>query len=269
MRYAFEERSVIRASVGRGQKTASIFAENIGGFASSRELIVRGENTDLPYGLNPEVSWNYGLSYSHGFEVNNKPLLLSVDYFFTDFVNQVVVDYDTSPQELSFYNLNGDSYSHSLQVQADWEIVENLDLRLAYRFNDVKSTYNDQLLIKPLVSMHRAFFNIAYETKSDWKFDATLNWQGPKRLPDTSSNPEEFRAIENSPSYALLNSQITKSWFNNKLDVYVGVENILDYRQENPIVSASDPYSPYFDASMIWGPVFGRNLYAGLRFKIE
>ena len=269
LRYAFSEKSVVRASVGRGQKTASIFSENIGAFASSRVFVISGDGSDKPYGLDAEVAWNYGLSFSQEVTINHRPFVVNVDYFYTDFTNQVIVDYDANTQEVAFYNLDGKSYSHSIQFQGDVELTDHFDVRLAYRFNDVRSTYSNIMLDKPLVAKHRAFVNFAYNTESNWKFDATLSWVGSKRLPNTLSNPVEYQTSKNSPTYFQVNGQISKSWFSKKLDTYVGVENLLDYRQEDAIISANNPQSQYFDASMIWGPVFGRNIYVGLRYKIE
>ena len=125
-----------------------------------------------------------------------------------------------------------------------------------------------QLLQKPLISQHRGFINLGYETRKDWKFDFTLNRQGKKRIPDLSSNPEEYRLEKYSPAYFLVNAQISKTW-KEKLEVYLGVENLFDFKQEDPILSSEDPFSPYFDSSLIWGPIFGRNIYFGIRYRMK
>ncbi|MEN8136990.1 MAG: TonB-dependent receptor [Bacteroidota bacterium] len=268
LKYAVSDKSVFRLSMGRGQKTASIFAENIGAMASSRRFIINSTDSDNPYGLSPEVAWSYGLNYSKGIEINNRNLTLNVDYFFTNFENKIVVDYDSSPKELSFYNLDGRSFSHSIQLQADWEVIERFDVRLAYRFNEVKTDYKTEFMSKPLLSPHRAFVNLAYATNSKWKFDFTTSWQSSKRIPGTSSNPVEYRMPDYSPSFFIVNSQISKSWYSEKLELYIGVENLFDFKQSNPIISSDNPFGEYFDASMVWGPVFGRNIYTGIRYKI-
>ncbi len=193
---------------------------------------------------------------------------MSLDYYRTDFQNQIVVDLEQSPQQAVFYNLDGESYSNSFQAQLDYELINRLDFRIAYRWYDVKTTFNGELKEKPLVSNHRAFINLAYETKKHWKFDYTVNWQGKKRIPDLSSNPNEYQMDEYSPSFFLMNAQISKSW-QQKFDLYAGIENILNYKQKDPILSANDPFSPYFDSSLIWGPVTGMNVYFGLRYKIK
>jgi outer membrane receptor protein involved in Fe transport len=54
-----------------------------------------------------------------------------------------------------------------------------------------------------------------------------------------------------------------------KLNVYVGVENLLNYTQKDPTLASDDPFGSYFDSSMAWGPIFGRNIYAGIRYTLK
>lgn len=268
LRYAPDEKTVLRASAGRGQRTASIFAENIGVLASARGIVIHSGDPDKPYGLDAEVAWNYGLNLTRELSVGQRTATLGIDLYHTRFVNQVVVDYDQNPQELHFYNLQGRSYSNSFQAQLDLEPLPRWDVRLAYRFNDVRIDFSDGLLEKPLLSRHRAFLNTAYATPNGWAFDFTLNWQGAKRIPGTASNPEAYRAPERSPDFLMANAQVSKGW-KEKFELYVGAENLFGFTQKNPIIAADDPFGPYFDSSLVWGPVFGRNIYAGLRYRLQ
>ena len=152
--------------------------------------------------------------------------------------------------------------------QVDYELIKRLDARLAYRWFDIKTTYSGVLQEKPLVATHRAFINLAYETRDYWKFDVTVNWQGQKRIPSTTSNPVEFQVDEYSPDFVMMNTQISKTW-GERFELYLGVENLLNFRQEDPILSSDAPFSPYFDSSLIWGPIFGRNTYAGFRYRFR
>ena len=275
LRYAINDQLVWRVSGGRGQRTASIIAEQIGMLASARAVFVtdnEGNNIvqrgkgDTPYGLDAEVGWNIGTTLNKEFQLGERLGQLNLSYYYTTFENQIVADFDENPQQVNFYNLEGNSFSHSVQAQLDLELLPRLDARLAYRFNDVKIDYRQGQLEKPFVSRHRAFFNMGYETNNQWQFDATLNWQGARRIPSTASNPVEFQLEDRSPDFFLLNAQVTKSW-EDKWSVYVGSENLLDFRQQNPIIAADDPFGTYFDASLVWGPVFGRNIYAGMRYR--
>ncbi len=273
MRYALKgSKTVFRLSGGRALKTANVFAENMALMASNRDWIVTPSDLSMPYGLKPETGWNYGFNFTQKMKLNYKDAYVTVDLYRTDFTQQVVVDVDNNTQQVSIYNLNGPSFSNTAQIEFGWEIRKRLNIKTAYRYVDTKVNYKTGLLQKALVSMHRAFINIGYETKKKhWLFDATLQYNGKKRLPQTSTNPENYQRAEYSPDFYNVLAQITYVTKLNKADfnIYVGVENALDYKQPNPIVASDAPFNKYFDASMVWGPIYGRMLYAGLRFKIK
>lgn len=269
VRYAPSQSTVFRMAAGRGQKTASIFAENIGVFASNREIIVEGaDKNKTPYGLNPEVAWNVGFSATQEVKMGSRLLSLSLDLNRVDFENQIVVDMDRSARQVVFYNLRGQSYSNSLQLQAEFDVFKWLDLRLAYRYNDVQTTYGEQLLRKPLISPDRAFANVAIDAGRGWMIDYTLNRLSSVRIPSTLANDEQHRWPDASPSYFLSNAQVSKKWKNN-FEVYVGGENIFDYRLDHPIIAAHAPFGQYFDSSLAWGPIMGVNIYAGVRYSLK
>ena len=273
-RYAPAELTVLRASIGRGRRTSSIFAENIGLFASSREIIIKPtqngnqRESTFDYGLTPEVVWNGGINLTQGFIFAGRSAVLGIDLYRTIFEEQVVVDFDQNPQEVHFYSLEGKSYSNSIQIQFDYELISKLDVRVAYRLNDVKTDFRQGLLTNPLISKNRAFINLGYETEGKWKFDFTLNWQGEKRIPSTELNPSEFGLSDVSPSFFMANAQVSKS-FGEKFEMYLGGENLFNFRQLNPIISSNDPFGNYFDASLVWGPIFGRNIYMGARYRLN
>jgi outer membrane cobalamin receptor/copper chaperone CopZ len=261
--------TTFRVSGGKGWRSASIFAENIGVLVSSRQVNIISSANNKGYGLAPEIAWNEGFSIDQHFRVFGRGGTIGIDYFRTDFQNQVVVDLDKSTREVNFYNLNGRSYSNSFQAELNYELVKKLDIRLAWRLFDVKTTYNGLLLQRPLVAKHRAFANLAWDL-GGWKLDYTISYNGMKRIPGTSDNPVKYRLKENSPAYVLMNAQVSKS-FGKKYswDIYAGAENTGNYIQANAVLAADQPFSPWFDASLVWGPVRGRMFYTGLRFKIK
>jgi outer membrane receptor for ferrienterochelin and colicins len=272
LRYAFKPNSVLRLSGGRALRTANIFTDNAYLMASSRSWIIEGSDLTMPYGLKPEIAWNYGLNFTQKFKINYRDAYITLDAYRTDFVNQVVTDVDHNTQQVLIYNLKGPSYSNTFQFEFNVEPRKRFFIKTAYRYVDTKVTYKQGLLQKALVSRNRAFINFSYETKnSHWQFDFTSQYNGSKRLPNTENNPGDYKRAKFSPDYFNLLGQITYLTKINKADfnVYLGVENLLNYKQSNPIVASDLPYSKYFDASMVWGPVYGRMLYAGLRLKIK
>lgn len=269
VRYEPVKGTTFRISGGKGERTANIFAENLGVLISSRQVNIVGALPGKAYGLNPEIAWNEGINVDQKFKLFKRAGTIAVDVFRTDFQNQVVVDVDRSAREVNFYNLAGKSYSNSFQFEVDYEILTKLDLRLAYRLFDVKTTYHGVLLERPLVAKHRAFANLAYEIKG-WKFDYTITYNGTKRIPFTADNPAQYRLPEKSPAYVLMNAQVSKTLGKKyPLDIYVGGENLTNYYQKNPVLASDQPFGPYFDASMVWGPLAGRMFYTGLRYKIR
>lgn len=272
VRYTPWEKSSLRASVGRAQRTANIFAENVGFLASNRAFVISNPEAGMAYGLKPEIAWNAGLNFTQKFRLNYRDGAFSTDYYYTDFQNQIVVDAE-NPTSVRFYNLDGRSFGHSIQAQLDYELMRHLDLRLAYRWYDVRTTYDGVLKERPLVAAHRAFANVGYETRNAWKFDYTVQWIGPKRIPATFAHghgqhgttvPESY-----SPSFVQMAAQVSKAWKNGDVEVYLGGENLTNYMQHPMILGADAPFAPGFDGSLIWGPAMGANAYVGLRWKIQ
>ncbi|MFN3839714.1 MAG: TonB-dependent receptor domain-containing protein [Cyclobacteriaceae bacterium] len=268
LKYNLTDLTTIRASAGKGMRVANILAENTGIMVSSRQFVFAGLQSSKAYGFKPDVAWNYGINLSQDFTIDYRSGSLTVDYFYTDFQNQVVLDYDYSARQARFFGLTGKSYSHSLQVQVDYELIRRFDLRLAYRMLDVQTDYTEMRLTRPLISRHRAFVNLAYETKNKWKFDYTVQWLDRQRIPDTSENIPDYQLAAWSSAYFLMSAQITKD-LKSRWSFYVGVENLNNFVLSDPIIAADQPFSPYFDASLVWGPVFGRMAYAGFRYRVK
>ncbi len=275
IRYQPNEQTTLRLSAGRGKRLANVFMENQNLFASNRafNLPTLPQGNNGFYNLNPEIAWNYGLSIIQKFKLFGKDADFSADFYRTDFQNQVVVDLDASTQQVQFYNLNGKSFANSLQLDFNMTPAKHLEWRTSYKFYDVRNNNSIGLQQRVLQPRHRFFTNLAYEThlqddNKQWKFDATFNWLGEQRMPVSSGNPTEFQWNPMAPSFYTINAQITRV-FSKNFEIYVGGENMNNYRQPNAIIAASDPLGNYFDSSMIYGPVFGAMYYTGLRWKIN
>lgn len=261
IKYSVTPTFTLRASGGRGYHSPNPIAENIGVLASSRTI-------DIANNIDIEDAWNFGINAIKEFKIwNDRPASVSIDFYRTSFAKQLVVDQESDISKVSFYNLNGKSYSNSFQADLRAEPLEGLEVYLAYRLNDVQQTIDGKLDRKPLVNSYRALANISYATKFEkWKFDFTAQLNGKSKLPDMSGYPEHYRMGEYSPSYPLLFAQVTKKLRN--IDIYVGAENLLNYTQKHPIIGADNPFGPYFDSSIIWGPIMGRKFYGGIRWTI-
>lgn len=252
--------TTLRISAGKGYRSVNLFADNLNFLASSRKFEVIDKPTY-------EEAWNYGFNLTQYFTIGIRDLRITADYYRTDFVRQTVVDIDSDTRKVLFYNLNGKSYSNSYQIELAYELLHRLDLSLAYRYTDVKTQIGNNLIPKPLVSRYKTLLSISYATEDrSWLLDSSFLLNGPGRIPSTSENPSEYQKENSFPAYWNINSQITKKFDN--LDFYIGAENLLDYKQNNPIIASDDPFGNYFDGSLIWGPIDGRKFYIGLRLSI-
>lgn len=261
LRIMMDENTTFRASVGKGYRTANIFAENTFLLASSRSLII-DEQPEI------EKAWNYGINLTKYIDVSGKQMSINAEAYYTHFVNQIVIDRDQDLSKIFVYNLDGKSYSSSFQLEVNYELFNRMDVTAAFRFNDVKTTINNELVRKPLVNKYKGLVNLSYATNlNKWQFDFTAQFNGDSRVPGTSENPIEYQLPESSPTYTILNFQVTKYF--RKWDFYLGGENLTNFRQENPIIAANEPFGEYFDSSLIWGPLSGIKIYAGLRYRIK
>ena len=253
----------VRASAGKGYRTANVLAENNFLLASSRKMRIADN-------LDQEEAWNTGLNLSFYIPVAGKELTLNGEWYYTNFIKQVVVDMDSNPHEVSFYNLDGESYSNSFQLEATYPFFRGFTMTAAYRYTDAQTDYRNTEGItyrmkKPLVSDYKGLLTASYQTPlKKWQFDVTSQFNGGGRMPEASkSNPlwnSEFKA------YTVVNAQITKYF--RQWSVYIGGENLFDYTQDMPVIDAMNPRGDNFDSSMIYGPVHGRKLYVGVRFNI-
>lgn len=261
LKYNINESIIIRSSAGKGYRTANVIAENSSLLASSRAVILNDD-------LNQEEAWNFGINLTKIFQLAGRELNINLEYYRTDFINQIVIDRDQNVAEVNIYNLDGQSFSNSYQIEAVYELLPRLDMVAAFRYNDVKMTTNNQLQREPLVNRYKGLFNLSYKTNLDkWQFDFTTQFNGDARLPDTKGNPVQYQRPENSPSYVVINAQVTKYF--RKWNIYLGAENLTDFTQTDPVIAADDPFGEYFDSSIVWGPIMGRKIYAGIKFKIN
>lgn len=250
-----------RLSAGKGYRTNHVLAENNYLLASSRRVVIEDN-------LKQEEAWNYGASVSTYIPVFGKTLNLNVEYYYTDFVEQLVIDMDSNPHEIRFSNLHGRSYAQNFQVDATYPFFRGFTLTAAYRLTDVKTNYGGTLRKKPLTGKYKGLLTASYQTPLGlWQFDATLQLNGggrmpaPYTLPDgTNSWDSEYKAFEQ------LSAQVTRNF--RRWSVYIGGENITNFTQKHTIIDAGNPWGDNFDSTMVWGPVHGIKGYLGIRFNL-
>ena len=258
VKYVVNSMHTLRASAGKGWRQVNLFSEQVNLLISSRDIV-------FAEALKPEEAWNQGVTYTYKFAGLKTTGTVNVDFFNTYFTRQFFPDYDSEPTKAIIRNFTGKSISNGLQVDASMTVGKVLDLRVAYNYLDVYRMEKGGKNHLPFNPKNRAMAAISYRTKNNkWQADMNAHWFDKMRLPDTRNNPAPFVRPMYSTAYGTLNVQATYRWKN--LDVYAGCENITNYRQPDPIISADNPFGPYFDISSVWGPTRGREVYAGFRY---
>lgn len=260
-KYILTEKTDLRLTAGKGWRVPNFMIDNVSLLATSKAWMVPGE-------LLPEISWNMGGSLVQEFKLFDQKANITFDFYHTLFENQMVVDRDISQTAIIFTNLQGKSYSNSFQTELSFSILKNLEVRLAYKYLDVKAEYAGKMQQQVMIPKQRGFFNIGYITLNKrWEFNATLSVFGESRLPDVELPDSTMIVDMNSSVYPMLNAQITHVY--KKWDFYIGGENLTNYIQKNAIIDAENPFGSKFDATRIWGPIMGINVYAGVRYSIK
>ena len=263
----------LRLSAGLGYRSTNVITDNIGVLATGRKLVFNDGNYTPGWFRDfdrMEEALTMGGSLTQTFSLAGyENATLSFDYFRTEFDNAVVVDQEWDSTLINIYNTDGKSYTDTYQVDFSWTPAERLDIFATFRYTDSEMTIRrpdgtTAQVERPLVSEFKTLLNIQYATRfRRWVFDATAQYNGASRLP---SQTGILADDSHSPAYPMFYAQVTRKV--GKFDLYLGCENIADFRQEVPILGAENPYSTSFNSMNVWGPLMGRKFYFGLRFNL-
>ena len=262
LKYLLSEMTDLRFTAGKGWRVPNFIIDNISLLASSKQWIAPSETK-------PEISWNIGGSLVHEMKIFERKASISLDFYHTRFENQLIVDRDDAINAIVFSNLKNSSFSNSFQTEFSFSLIKNLDIRLAYKFLDVQAKYGNEMRQQVMIPRQRGFVNIAYITRNKrWEYDFTCSVFSPSRLPIQRDFSNDTLLISDmkSPTYAMINAQITHIY--KKFDFYLGGENLTNSTQKNPIIDAANPFGSKFDATNIYMPITGINIYVGIRYAI-
>ncbi len=280
MKYEFDKKQYLFFQTGIGRRMALIYAENLPEFISTRWIYkeqVLSNNT--PYNFNQEIAWNTGLTYTKNFQFLHYPSSFTVDAFFTQFLNQIILDRDFDAGTLLMRQMDNRDSGHKpgyvQSIYSEWSFMPlyRMEVKLGYRFINHQQSLGNKWRIQPFQSRHRALATISYRTYNKWYFDLVAQWNGKKRVPVVLSRNVNDQLIESngelySPSFFIFNGQIRKTWKKN-FEWYLGAENLLNFKQNSPVVTDLNQWFRRVDATYSWGPNNGRMIYTGIRYTIN
>ena len=298
-------RTTLRASAGLGSRTPRALIETLGMMATGYTIMtgrfVLPEQFDIGY---VDADWLQQLADKRDYRRMERALTvggsltqtfalgrdrnasLSLDYFHTHFYHSLIASQEPWGQSFLLYNSDGRNDTHVWQLDFNWSPIERLDVLATFRYNYTRielpmvesyslphdpthGTYyrlshDTQTVERPLTSRFKGVLNVSYATRFRiWVFDITGQLNGPARVPGGGHNTVNSY---HSPTYGQLFAQVTHKI--GHAEVYVGCENITDYRQKMPIFSADAPFSAEFNSMNIWGPLMGRKFYVGMRWNL-
>ena len=255
-------RTTLRASAGMGYRRQNLVTDNIWMMTTSRNINKDRLHNDM------EAALTAGGSLSQTFRLaGDDQATISFDYFRTQFFNTVIFDQETANNTIDIYNSKERSFTDNYQVDFNWTPFRGFDLFATFRYTNAKMTLEREngekyLVERPLTSRYKGLINIQYAVRR-WIFDVTAQLNGPMRLPNLDG---DMTKCELSPVYPMFFAQVSYKVSN--FTVYVGCENIGNYKQPHPIVGGDAPYAEGFNSSMVWGPLTGIKGYVGIRLNI-
>ena len=269
LKYQPAEWLVLRGNGGRGLRNALPLIDNFGVLSTGKAF----DGDILGHML--EASWTFGGNAT--FYLPFKESYVSLDYFGTRFTDKLIVDYEDLPGTIAFYA--GRSRSDSWQADLHTEPFTRFTVDVTARYTGARTDLRTRGYSEtPLLAPWKAVLNLQYRTNLDrWIFDFTASWNGSARVYDfmkdrTDADGNLLYPDGRTPSYPLLYAQVTRRF--RGFDIYVGGENLTDFRQTDVILGHRmadgmvDPDSADFDASAVWGPLMGLKLNVGIRLTI-
>ncbi len=260
----FNDRTIIRFSGGKAYRNPNVYSENIGLFMAHKQIL-----PDINVNLKSifEDAWNAGGNITQKFKLNYRDGYVTLDAYATKFLNQYVIDAEQRADVFLITSQKNTS-AFASQIELYYEILRKMNVRMAFKYYDTKAQYAGNALQKPYQSKYRAFINFAHETKNKWAFNTTFQFYGKKRLATIDKIYEGPVGNYYSQPFIVGNAQIGKT-FRFGLEAYLGVENMFDLKQYNPIIDSENPYSKRFDATVIYAPIYGRMFYFGVNYKLK
>ncbi len=267
------EQHNFRLSLGNGYRIVNVFSEDHAALTGARKV-------EMTEALRPERSYNVNLNYTNRTFFKGGFLNFDASIFYTHFTNRIVADYDTDPNKIIYDNLKGFAISKGLTLNSDWNFTNGLKIMAGVTLMDVYTQeHNAQDEWIKTRQLHASPFSgtwtVSYALpKWNINFDYTGNFYSPMRLPIL---PDDFRP-EYSPWFSVQNVQMTKKW-GNKIEIYGGIKNLLNFLPQNPIMRPFDPFdkqvnidNPFgytFDPNYGYAPLQGRRIFLGMRYQLN
>ncbi len=257
VRYQPTANLTMRLMAGRGFKGQALFDEH----HLSVDGVYRWRN-NTEFGFERSTTLNYDISYSFmlgetaGIDANFNAYWTAID-------GKGIPQPDSlAAGTLFMVNSSRPTRLTGMELQIRPNIGEHLSgsvglALIRYAMQDAAGSYQ-QLPLAPRANLDAS---VMYEDHEQGiTAEAWGSWIGAQLLPANPSNLAE------SPAYTMLNIRVEKAF--GKLAIYAGAMNLLDQQQERTMPLAFETSNRAVDGSIVWGPIEGREFFAGLRWTL-
>lgn len=260
LKWQYTTAGALRLSAGRTWRIPDPVAE-------ATSFLMSARLWQLHFGKWPAVerAWSYGFFWNHSFFLGEKWLRCSIDGVRAHLLQPFVWDIE-QPWRIHLFSSSKPALYQSLYAEATYEVAEEFRLMLGYKLQEVWWYLQGQWVFRPLLPRHRFVGWLTWVTLSQrWQVDGILSWYGRQRLPSTAENDPLYRLPLSTPAYAILTLQVTHRI--DQWEIQIAGENLNGFRQARPVLAADQPFSPQFDASLIWAPIMGRMATLTVRYS--
>ena len=276
IKYKPDTWTTFRLNFGTGFRIVNLFTED-------HAFITGNRTVEIAEKLHPEQSYNGSLNFNYVFSMGPSQGTLNIDGFYTYFTNAIFPDY-SNPNKIIYKNLDGFAQTRGFNINYSQQFQFPLSVNLSYNMqwaDQTIMTENKERITTPLEysPLYTGSIVINYNIKK-WNLNIAYTGQltGPMQLPevfdlDENGDPLSVARPTLSKPFSMHNIQITKDFKKYNFSIYIGVQNLFDYRQEmSPLVGYNDPntsagFSEYFDTAYSYSPIHGREFYLGIRWK--
>ncbi len=256
LRWQPSDWTTVRLNAATGFRVVHLFTEDHAALSGSRRVVI-------DEALDPERSATVTASVHTLAGIGTVPVTVDFDLFHTRFSNRILPDYDVDPGEIHYRNLDGFAITRgaALGLSVDPGALP-FGFRIGATWQRVTRTDGGATSDVEFAPDFKGDFSVYWAPSDRWSLDWTGSVTGPMSLPELDG------FTERSPWFTEQNLQVTRAISDGRF-LIVGIKNLFDTRQRNPLVAPHDPFGPDFDTYRVWGPVQGRRLMVAVQWNGE
>ena len=260
VRWAYAEGGALRLSAGRAWRIPDPIAENLPFLFSARAWHI-----EWPGWPPLESTWSSGFFWTQAVSLWDGTFRWQVDGLLARIYNLAVLDIE-DPWQARLYRGEKPASYQTLFMEVRYEWQDQLRVSVSYKHQEVWWPLRGTFQMRPLLPRDRlTCWVTANPLSRRWQVDLLAAYTGWIRVPSTAAWPETYERSTTGGFFWIVTPQLTYRL--DQWEAQVAVENVFNYRQPAPVIAADQPFGPYFDHSLIWGPIMGRMASVALRYS--